>query len=208
MKTIIEALQSLYVAMGGQAADVADLTVTPDMIDAIADVYEDKGDTLPTVTDADNAKLLTVVNGAWDKADAPKELPAVTNTDNGKVLKVVNSAWTKTVEQTPVIYPEYTYDETNSEWVCDRPFEDLAAWIANGRVAIAKMQVGESLYALIPISGAMYQENNIVAIAFSQAAPSGSGDVRYLATAYIEHSALGIEAVTGSGYLSASDPNT
>lgn len=43
MKTIPEALKALYVAMGGDAADVANLTVTPDVIEALADVYEGGG---------------------------------------------------------------------------------------------------------------------------------------------------------------------
>lgn len=43
MKTIPEALKDLYVAMGGDAADVADISLTPDMIEALADVYEGGG---------------------------------------------------------------------------------------------------------------------------------------------------------------------
>lgn len=43
MKTIPEALKDLYVAMGGDAEDVANLTVTPDVIEALADVYEGGG---------------------------------------------------------------------------------------------------------------------------------------------------------------------
>lgn len=38
MKTIPEALKDLYVAMGGTAADVANLTLTPDVINAIAEI--------------------------------------------------------------------------------------------------------------------------------------------------------------------------
>jgi hypothetical protein len=98
MYKIIQALKNLYVALGGTASDVADINQTPDMINAIANVYEDKGDTLPTVTTDDNAKLLTVVEGKWNKATAPVELPAVTADDNGKVLKVVDGAWTAVAE--------------------------------------------------------------------------------------------------------------
>ena len=62
----ISALQALYVALGGDADDVANINTIPEMISAIA-------------TQA-------------TKATAP-ELPAVTATDNGSVLKVVDGEW-------------------------------------------------------------------------------------------------------------------
>ena len=62
----ISALQALYVALGGDADDVANINTIPEMISAIA-------------TQA-------------AKATAP-ELPEVTATDNGSVLKVVDGAW-------------------------------------------------------------------------------------------------------------------
>ena len=205
----IEALQKLYVALGGEAADVANLNITPEMISAIADIAEGGGgSSLPAVTAADNDKLLTVVNGAWDKATAAKELPAVTGTNNGQILKVINGAWARGYETTP-IYPEYTYDEEHSEWVCDRTFVEIADWIAAGRVAIARLQIDEGTIALIPIAGFIEDEtSNIVAVSFSQAASSDSSDVKLLKSVYIGHSALGIDVKLGQGYLSASDPNT
>lgn len=36
MDTTVDALKALYVALGGSAADVADLTIIPDVINAIA----------------------------------------------------------------------------------------------------------------------------------------------------------------------------
>lgn len=66
MDTTVDALKNLYVALGGDADDVADVTLIPDMINAIATVAE--------------------------TAIAP-ELPAVTSTDNGSVLKVVDGKW-------------------------------------------------------------------------------------------------------------------
>lgn len=38
MDTTVDALKNLYVALGGEAADVADITLIPDMINAIADL--------------------------------------------------------------------------------------------------------------------------------------------------------------------------
>ena len=49
---------------------------------------------LPDVTTADNGKVLTVVNGEWDKAES-QSLPAVTTADNDKTLAVVNGNWAK-----------------------------------------------------------------------------------------------------------------
>lgn len=66
MDTTVVALRNLYVALGGQAADVANLVIIPDLINAIA----------------------TLVSSG-----ATAELPAVTATDNGKVLKVVDGEW-------------------------------------------------------------------------------------------------------------------
>lgn len=51
---------------------------------------------LPPVTAEDNGKVLSVVEGAWDKAAPTEELPPVTAEDNGKVLSVVEGEWNKT----------------------------------------------------------------------------------------------------------------
>lgn len=48
---------------------------------------------LPSVSGADNGKVLLVSSGKWQKGALAKELPAVTADDNGKVLKVVDGAW-------------------------------------------------------------------------------------------------------------------
>ena len=70
MDNTIDALRNLYVALGGDAEDVADLVIIPDLINAIA-------------TQA--ASIVTAAN--------TKELPTVTATDNGKILKVVDGEW-------------------------------------------------------------------------------------------------------------------
>lgn len=66
MRQIVAALKAIYVALGGSADDVANMTLTADVLNAIA-------------TQA-------------AAATAP-ELPAVTSTNNGKVLKVVDGKW-------------------------------------------------------------------------------------------------------------------
>lgn len=66
MDNTIVALQNLYVALGGDADDVANIVLIPDMINAIA-------------------ALIT--------SGTTKELPAVTASNNGQVLKVVDGEW-------------------------------------------------------------------------------------------------------------------
>lgn len=72
MKTIVEALQDLYVAMGGELKDVSGLSLNPDVIESIATLVQSGAmNDLPAVTVADDGDILTVVNGAWSKADPP-----------------------------------------------------------------------------------------------------------------------------------------
>jgi hypothetical protein len=94
MNTTVEALKALYVAMGGTASDVENITLIPDMINAIASIAGSASN-LPAVSADDNGDILQVVNGKWAKVAASKELPAVTDADNGSVLKVVDGAWAK-----------------------------------------------------------------------------------------------------------------
>ena len=82
MNTTVQALQELYVKLGGSLTDtyatiangipVSDYVTIPDVINAIEEVASSGGggggSSLPAVTAADNDKVLTVVEGAWDKA--------------------------------------------------------------------------------------------------------------------------------------------
>lgn len=68
MDTNVVALQGLYVALGGDADDVAEVNTIPDMINAIASIAT--GATLPAVTGDDDGKILKVVDGAWAAAEA------------------------------------------------------------------------------------------------------------------------------------------
>ena len=66
MLKTVEALKILYVALGGDADDVAEINLIPDMINEIASVAQTAtGAELPEVTAADNGKVLKVVDGKW-----------------------------------------------------------------------------------------------------------------------------------------------
>lgn len=66
--TIPEALKELYVALGGDADDVANMSTNPELIAKIATIAGG-GSGLPEVTAEDNGDVLTVVEGAWGKAE-------------------------------------------------------------------------------------------------------------------------------------------
>ncbi len=76
MNNTIDALKALYVALGGSAGTVANITIIPEMISAIATqaatvVSAANAKELPSVSSTDNGKVLTVVSGKWAKADLP-----------------------------------------------------------------------------------------------------------------------------------------
>lgn len=77
MDTTVDALKALYVALGGTAADVANIVLIPDMINAIATVAGSVATAantkeLPSVSSSDNGNVLTVVSGKWQKAALPE----------------------------------------------------------------------------------------------------------------------------------------
>lgn len=67
MGDTIKALKDLYVALGGNRDDVADIVYIPDMIGKIALVAKDI-EGLPEVDSEDNGKVLKVVSGKWEVA--------------------------------------------------------------------------------------------------------------------------------------------
>lgn len=72
MSTTVEALKALYVALGGKAADVANITLIPDMINKIAVVAATAtAAELPKVTSSNNGQVLTVDSGKWKAKDLP-----------------------------------------------------------------------------------------------------------------------------------------
>lgn len=73
MDTTVDALKNLYVALGGEAADVADITLIPDMINALATVAATAtAPELPKVTSSNNGQVLTVDGGKWKAKALPE----------------------------------------------------------------------------------------------------------------------------------------
>lgn len=57
----VKALKALYVALGGDADDVADMVLICEVIEAIAEIVVP----LPAVSATDNGKVLKVAEGKW-----------------------------------------------------------------------------------------------------------------------------------------------
>lgn len=69
MDNTLDALRNLYAALGGTPSDVANMTIIPEIVNAIATHLTAGGAAeLPTVTADDDGKILKVINGAWGKA--------------------------------------------------------------------------------------------------------------------------------------------
>lgn len=72
MNNTVEALRAVYVALGGNSADVADIVTTPEIITKIATLITSGATAeLPAVTTANNGEVLTVVSGEWKAAALP-----------------------------------------------------------------------------------------------------------------------------------------
>ena len=66
MKQTVESLKGLYVALGGSADDVKNVTLIPDMIDKITAVVPAAiASELPAVTASNNGAVLKVADGKW-----------------------------------------------------------------------------------------------------------------------------------------------
>ena len=66
MDTTVYALKKLYVAVGGDADDVAGISRIPDMIDALSVVLPIAIESvLPAVTATNNGSVLKVADGKW-----------------------------------------------------------------------------------------------------------------------------------------------
>lgn len=133
MTTVTE-LKALYVKLGGNAADVATIQTDAEMIEKIKEVAIPAE--LPSVTSEDNGDVLTVVDGAWGKAEAGSSLPDVTAEDNGDVLTVVEGAWAKATPSENVEIFEGTASNVDSTITLsnNKTNADIATAYSNGKI--------------------------------------------------------------------------
>ena len=72
MGDTVKALKAIYVALGGNANDVKNITLIPDMLNKIAIVAATAtAAELPKVTSSNNGQVLTVDSGKWKAKDLP-----------------------------------------------------------------------------------------------------------------------------------------
>ena len=100
-RTTVEELRTLYVKLGGNLEDVAELQTDAELIDKIEDIAGAKE--LPEVTADDNGNVLKVIEGAWAKGEI--DLPAdlfyevkIQKTSNGK-YQLVDDTFSNIINQ-------------------------------------------------------------------------------------------------------------
>ena len=69
----VDALKLIYVALGGSADTVKNMTLIADVLNAIAEVIPDAtAAELPKVTSSNNGQVLTVDGGKWKAKALPE----------------------------------------------------------------------------------------------------------------------------------------
>ena len=108
--TTVEALKDVYKELGGNVASIANLHTDAEVIEALSALV---GSTieLPAVTAEDDGDVLTVVSGAWSKAEPSGGLPEVTSADEGKAL-IVDSEGAWGADDIPTGVPSVIYNAT------------------------------------------------------------------------------------------------
>lgn len=143
VKTLIESLRTINRKLGGT---VEKNESVKSLLSEIADNFESSeggGSGLPSVTAADNDKVLTVVSGSWDKAAPAKEFPTVTTDDNGKIMGVVGGMWGKTDRVSDVVifnmYDYSTVEEPDvTQYVVYATYEEIREAYSSGKVCLAR----------------------------------------------------------------------
>lgn len=139
-KTIVGELKYLFTKMGGNVSTLKGNETTSEMLNAIEQVYHESGSTLPNVTTDDNGKVLTVVEGEWNKA---------TLHDNLFIATYTNDSGTMT---------------------CDKTFDEIATAIKTGKRIIAKTAMGmgnNKMEVICQHNVTVTSDENITGVGFS-----------------------------------------
>ena len=91
-RTIKEAIEDLYLGLGGSSSALADNVDTSDVIDDLESAI--KGCVGGVIDDTASSSTKTYSSSKIASLIPEAELPAVTADDNNKVLAVVEGAWT------------------------------------------------------------------------------------------------------------------
>ena len=174
--TIVEALKDIVTTLGGSYS--ADDDTISELLDRINTAFENGGggggSSLPAVTTDDNGDVLTVVSGAWEKADAPTELPDVDAGDDGDFLGVEDGVWKCVDRPTDIVFVPFTV--TISEQVATvtttATFADVLSAVAAGKNVIAVVTVGS--LKLVGGTTGVYPDTNPTALSFNATVDTGS----------------------------------
>lgn len=166
-KTIVDELKTLYVKLGGNIADVANIQTDAEIIDKIEDLDLTAG-RLPSVTSEDNGDILSVVAGEWANTELPKELPTVTSVDAGKVLSVNSlGEWAASDSGIPFSTSEVKIGEMDGNGVYQRTFNVSDIPFTGSKTVETGMDVHNRDISIINIFGT-YREygsfNDVYAI--------------------------------------------
>ena len=146
MNTTVQALQDLYVKLGGNLTDtydtiadgaaVGNYVTIPDMIEACAQkAGSGGGSALPAVTADDNGSVLTVVEGEWDKAGAASAVAVIEFTLSGSTIST------------------------------DKTAAEIKSLIDSGKIVMGVMEVSEDIKQQININLTNYDLSSPIMIA-------------------------------------------
>ena len=165
---------------------------------------------LPAVTSADNGDVLTVVSGAWAKADIPSQLPAVTGADNGKLLGVSSGVWSAVDAPSGGVNYSTNEQDTGLTWIDGRPIyqKTYTGTLARGEYEYwNKMDLGATdAVAIIDMEGSLYDNSgNLVPYGSSlTASNSGYGDYSWpprIASGHLEIGFNNSTSAVGFNYI-------
>lgn len=147
-KTINEALKDVFLELGGDPTALSDNQTVSDYIEDLAEAIKAEtgsviDDTeasetktyssskvenlvegvLPSVTATDNGKVLTVVSGEWQEANAPSNLVDF-GLYNGYTAMFIQKATYQQVKESSIIKVNFSADQKHYYFVCNKQDAD------------------------------------------------------------------------------------